>query len=377
MVILNDGIYNALDKGKIIYLDNINNLTEKNKDFTKSNPYFTVVVDTIYKHIKRYYENANFNNIKKFAEIILNSRHVYVFGAGRSGLMGQLFAEYLVKLGIKSFIYGDVTSPYAMNKDCFIALSGSGETGITLATMNIAKEKGLKILSLTSHINSSIHKLSDVSLIVDGDNNKKKVDEVYLERILSGHYIKITPLGTLFELTLLSVLYAVGIEIASILDKDTVVLDLVNKRSLIENSDYSQITNEQNIIHGKILDINKNMINISLDNDNIIYSSDSEFLKRYNIIKDDFKNFILVVMIESKSIIFSNQILESSLKNQLKGKIVKIAKKEFISSITVEIGNFKIKGVLANDLADILEIRLEKQVYISFKAINVKILDIF
>jgi 6-phospho-3-hexuloisomerase len=79
--------------------------------------------------------------------------------------MGQLFVEYLVRIDIKVFIYGDVISPYASDKYCFIGLSGSGETDIILTTMNIAKKEGLKLLSLTSNVNSSITKLSDLVLI--------------------------------------------------------------------------------------------------------------------------------------------------------------------------------------------------------------------
>ena len=44
--------------------------------------------------------------INEFEEIIMNSKNVFVTGAGRSGLAAKAFAMRLMHLGISSYVVG-------------------------------------------------------------------------------------------------------------------------------------------------------------------------------------------------------------------------------------------------------------------------------
>ncbi|MDR1818676.1 MAG: SIS domain-containing protein [Methanobrevibacter sp.] len=129
---------------------------------------------------------------------------MFIYGVGRSGLVGKGFIEKLVNLNLKSFFYGDIQSPTIKCSDCLIALSGSGETRSVLESVESAKEKGCKILSLTNDLNSSLAKLSDVIWLIDGEEPKSDIE--FEERLITGEYIKLAPLGTLFELTSMFIL---------------------------------------------------------------------------------------------------------------------------------------------------------------------------
>lgn len=65
--------------------------------------------------------------INEFEDIIMNSKNVFVIGAGRSGLAAKAFAMRLMHLGISSYVVGETISPAIYDDDCIIAISGSGE----------------------------------------------------------------------------------------------------------------------------------------------------------------------------------------------------------------------------------------------------------
>lgn len=61
-------------------------------------------------------------------EEIRNSDRIFVVGTGRSELVGKAFAMRLMHLGFNVHVVGEVTTPAIRDKDCLIAISGSGET---------------------------------------------------------------------------------------------------------------------------------------------------------------------------------------------------------------------------------------------------------
>ena len=144
--------------------------------------------------------------INEFEEIIMNSKNVFVTGAGRSGLAAKAFAMRLMHLGISSYVVGETISPAIYDDDCIIAISGSGETNTIVSAARIAKNRGSKVLAVTSYPESTLGQLADGHLLVKG-RTKKEVDDQY------GNYTSLTPLGTAFELTTLVFLDAIVSEL--------------------------------------------------------------------------------------------------------------------------------------------------------------------
>lgn len=151
--------------------------------------------------------------VDEFEDIIISSENIFVTGAGRSGLAAKAFAMRLMHLGLSSFVVGETISPAINENDCIIAISGSGETNTIVSAAKIAKNRGSKVLAVTSYPESTLGQLSDAYLFVKGRTKKEVDDENYMKRQIHGNYTSLTPLGTAFELTTLVFLDAIVSEL--------------------------------------------------------------------------------------------------------------------------------------------------------------------
>ena len=178
-------------------------------------------IDAIIGNIRAAEEYLNEEDIDKFLDIIVSSKNVFLIGAGRSGLAAKAFAMRLMHLGISSYVVGETISPAIYEDDCIIAISGSGETNTIVSAANIAKNRGSKVLALTSYPESTLGKLADtvllVNLLVKGRTKVEADDENYMKRQIHGNYTSLTPLGTAFELTTLVFLDALVSELMEIM----------------------------------------------------------------------------------------------------------------------------------------------------------------
>lgn len=152
-------------------------------------------------------------SIEKFEDIIIGSKNIFVTGAGRSGLAAKAFAMRLMHLGLSAYVVGETISPAIYEDDCIVAISGSGETNTIVSAAKIAKNRGSKVLALTSYPDSTLGQLCDSYILVKGRTKKEVDDENYMKRQIHGNYTSLTPLGTAFELTTLVFLDAIVSEL--------------------------------------------------------------------------------------------------------------------------------------------------------------------
>ncbi|MCL4447593.1 MAG: SIS domain-containing protein [Thermoplasmatales archaeon] len=136
------------------------------------------------------YIMRNFENLKELDErtvsdicsLILDSRNIFVYGVGRSGIVGRMFAMRLVQMGLHAYFVGETIAPVVTEKDSVILLSGTGETQGALLVAQICKRVNAKIISITSSVDNSIYKASDFKIVLKTKNSSD-----------------LAPLGTLFE----------------------------------------------------------------------------------------------------------------------------------------------------------------------------------
>lgn len=144
-------------------------------------------IDFIQKQIKDNLKNIDRDKIKKIEELFLKSNRVFVYGAGRSGLVAKAFAIRLVHLDFQSFVIGEtITSPVQKN-DLVIIVSGSGETIPAVMTAEIANNLSAKVVSITGKKDSGIAKFADVTIYINLDCKDEE------------KRCRLAPLGTLFE----------------------------------------------------------------------------------------------------------------------------------------------------------------------------------
>lgn len=170
-------------------------------------------INAILENIEGAVEYLDEKDIDNFENIIIEAKNVFVTGAGRSGLAAKAFAMRLMHLGLSAYVVGETISPAIYEDDCIIAISGSGETNTIVSAVKIAKNRGSKVLAVTSYPESTLGQLADTSLLVKGRTKKEVDDENYMKRQIYGNYTSLTPLGTAFELTTLVFLDAIVSEL--------------------------------------------------------------------------------------------------------------------------------------------------------------------
>lgn len=162
----------------------------------------------IAEHIKKVAARLDTASVLALVNCIIESKKIFLMGAGRSGLAARAFAMRLMHMGYYVHVVGETTAPAVQPDDLVIAVSGSGETTSIANLGTISKKIGSKLATITSNKDSSLGKISDVVVIIPG-RPKEDIDyEDYQERRMIG-YTQLAPLGTVFEISALVFLDAV------------------------------------------------------------------------------------------------------------------------------------------------------------------------
>lgn len=106
--------------------------------------------------------------LKDAESVIQKDKRIFVLGAGRSGLMAKGFAMRLMHIGYTVYAIGETITPSIQAADVLVAVSGSGKTSSILELTEKAKNDGVKVVAVTSHSDSPLGKLGDVTIVVPG-----------------------------------------------------------------------------------------------------------------------------------------------------------------------------------------------------------------
>ena len=159
--------------------------------------YIKKTAEGIAKHALEVIGRINQEQVELMIECITDSESTFIVGSGRSELVGKSFAMRLMHLGFRVYVVGDVTTPALTDKDCLIAISGSGETKTVTLAAETAKEVGTKVVGITTEPDSTLGKNADV--VVNIESKSKVPWKYYTSHVLKGNYDDLTPMGTLFE----------------------------------------------------------------------------------------------------------------------------------------------------------------------------------
>ncbi|MFJ7684377.1 6-phospho-3-hexuloisomerase [Peribacillus butanolivorans] len=174
----------------------------------------------IIKELNRSVDLIADEEAEKLVNGILESKKVFVAGAGRSGLMGKSFAMRMMHMGIDAYVIGETVTPTFEKDDILIIGTGSGETKSLVSIAEKAKSIGGTIATATISPESTIGKLADIAIKLPGSPKDQS----------EGDYQTIQPMGSLFEQTLL-------------LFYDGVILRFMDKKGLDTNKMYGRHAN--------------------------------------------------------------------------------------------------------------------------------------
>ena len=139
--------------------------------------------------------------IKHMLQNILEGERVFVMGAGRSGLVAKAFAMRLMHLGFTVYVVGETTTPAVHPQDVVIAISGSGETRSIADLGRIVKDIGSTLITVTSKRESTLGRISDITMVLPSKTKNDHDAGGYLEKNMRVDYKNLPPLGTAFEIT--------------------------------------------------------------------------------------------------------------------------------------------------------------------------------
>ncbi len=147
---------------------------------------FNNSIEYIHKKTGEILSKVDSKSLEKIKKLFLKSERIFVYGAGRSGLVAKAFAIRLVHLGFQTFVIGETITAPVQKGDLVIIVSGSGETIPAVMTAEIAHNLQANVVSITAKKKSDIAKYADITLFIKStcyESDRKKY----------------APLGTLFE----------------------------------------------------------------------------------------------------------------------------------------------------------------------------------
>jgi 6-phospho-3-hexuloisomerase len=148
-------------------------------------------------------------SIGRAVGLLLRAPATFVYGAGRSGIIGRAFAMRLVQVGLTAYVIGESVTPIVKRGDAVFILSGRGESYSSIQTANIVRREGAELIVLTARATSKLAHTATLLLPLE-------LPEEEPQR-------RFAPLGTLFES-------------ASLLLTDALVAELMAARGETEGS---------------------------------------------------------------------------------------------------------------------------------------------
>ncbi|OYT60286.1 iron dicitrate transport regulator FecR [Euryarchaeota archaeon ex4484_178] len=124
-------------------------------------------------------------NVREAVNMIKSAKQIFVYGSGRSGLVGKFFAMRLVQLGLVAYFIGETITPVVNSEDLVILISNTGRTKSTVLVESIAKRIGAKIIAITSSRDTPLAKHANLVFTIKPKNGR----------------VELAPLGTLFEIS--------------------------------------------------------------------------------------------------------------------------------------------------------------------------------
>jgi len=182
--------------------------------------WYDATVNEIIGEIQKAMKTLAPEKVEKMIDFLIKAkeRKILVLGAGRSGLVGRAFAMRLMHLGFNVYVVGETIAPALEKNDVLFAISGSGTTTLIVASAEIAKRVGAKVVAITSYIDSPLGRLADHAVILKGRTKVARKKDYFSRQILGVHE-PLAPLGTLFEASCMIFLDGVIVELMHRLGK--------------------------------------------------------------------------------------------------------------------------------------------------------------
>ena len=123
--------------------------------------------------------------IVQVVDALLRAPSIFVYGAGRSGIIGRAFAMRLVQTGLSAYVIGESVTPIVRRGDAVFILSNRGESSSSTQTANIVRREGAELIVVTARSTSKLAHAATYLIPLDFPEDRERPT--------------FAPLGTLFE----------------------------------------------------------------------------------------------------------------------------------------------------------------------------------
>ncbi len=154
-------------------------------DVATSLPTFVRAQRYIGQRVTEALERVDATALSSAVEILSRAPQIFVYGAGRSGIVGRAFAMRLVQAGLRAYVIGESVTPIVRKGDTVFILSGQGESYSSMQTANIVRREGADLIVLTAHATSKLAHAATILLALEFPEEPERP--------------RFAPLGTLFE----------------------------------------------------------------------------------------------------------------------------------------------------------------------------------
>ncbi|BCB05195.1 6-phospho-3-hexuloisomerase [Bacillus sp. KH172YL63] len=147
------------------------------------------IITTVADEISEVLSKVKAEEAIHLSEQLKRAKRIFVYGEGRSGLMGKAFAMRLMHGGFPVYVIGETITPSMAEGDLLAAISGSGSTGSIVQFASKAKEIGAKVFLVTTNIESKLAGISDGVICIPAATKYRRAHEP----------ASIQPLGNQFD----------------------------------------------------------------------------------------------------------------------------------------------------------------------------------
>lgn len=135
------------------------------------------IIKKVAEEISTVLSNVREEEANQLSTHLKSAKRVFVYGEGRSGLMGKAFAMRLMHGGFHVFVIGETTTPSIEEGDLLVAISGSGSTDAILQFASKAKKSGAKVFLVTTNKESEIASICNGILNIPAATKHRRPQE--------------------------------------------------------------------------------------------------------------------------------------------------------------------------------------------------------
>lgn len=121
---------------------------------------------SILSELNRVFEALPEASIQNTARVIEHHNRIFVYAAGRSGLMLKALAMRLAQMGRTVYVVGETVTPAIEEGDLLIVASASGSTHSTCHHAELAKQAGARVFVITANPHSPLTAITNADIVL-------------------------------------------------------------------------------------------------------------------------------------------------------------------------------------------------------------------